>query len=72
MAEGGWSGVVSLLFWTLAAVAAVFLCGILADMARRWIFHLLHRGLSCLSPYRRLVERIEGVDAEFRRREKDA
>ena len=72
MAEGGWSGVGSLLFWTLAAVAAVFLCGILADMARRWIFHLLHRGLSCLSPYRRLVERIEGVDAEFRRREKDA
>ncbi len=72
MAEGGWSGVVSLLFWTLAAVAAVFLCGILADMARRGIFHLLHRGLSCLSPYRRLVERIEGVDAEFRRREKDA
>lgn len=72
MAEGGWSGVVSLLFWTLAAVAAVFLCGILADMARRWIFHLLHRGLSCLSPYRRLVERIEGVDAEFRRRKKDA
>ncbi len=72
MAEGGWSGVVSLLFWTLAAVAAVFLCGILADMARRWIFHLLHRGLSCLSPYRRLVERIEGVDAELCSREKDA
>lgn len=66
MADGGWGGVGSLLFWTVTAAAAVFVCGVLVDMARRQIFHALHRGLCRLPLYRRLVDRIEGIDALFR------
>lgn len=66
IAEGAWSGVGSLFLWTAAAAAAVFVCGILVDMVRQRIFSLLHRGLSHLSPYKKLVERIEGIDGTFR------
>ncbi len=68
MAAGDvWGGVASLVFWTAAAVAAVFVCGIVTDMARKRIFHVLHKGMLRLAPYRKLAEKIEGVDRAFRR-----
>lgn len=63
--EGAAGGVGILLLWTLAAVTAVFACGIAADMIRKQIFGLLHRGLGRIGVYRRLVEKIEGLDAVF-------
>lgn len=56
----------SLLLWTVAAVAAVFVCGILVDMARKWIFDGVHRILLNAGLYRKLMEKIERADALFR------
>lgn len=67
MAEGGLGAVAGLFLWLAAAVAAVFLCGILADMVRCRIFGMIHRGLSLLRPYGRLVKAVEGVDGMFRK-----
>lgn len=68
MAEGGGglAAVCGLLLGTAIAVAVVFLCGILVDMARKWIFGGLHGLLGKISIYRRLIQRIETVDRLFR------
>lgn len=65
MESGGVSAVGMLLLWTAAAAAAVFVCGILTDMARRGLFALLHRGLVHLRPYRALAGGIEKADRVF-------
>lgn len=54
-----------LLLWTGAAVAAVFICGILTDIVRKRIFGLLHRGLGRIGLYRSLVKKIEAADQIF-------
>lgn len=51
---------------TLAAVLAVFLCGVLVDMVRKWIFSGLHWLLLRLGLYRRLMEKIAKADMLFR------
>lgn len=56
----------SLFLWTLAAVITVFFCGILVDMARKWIFELLNRILSNLLIYRKLTGWIGKIDEAFR------
>lgn len=56
----------ALLLWTTVAVVCVFVCGILADVVRKWVFGILHRGLSTLGPYRKLTAWIAKADALFR------
>lgn len=63
---GGLACVGHVLGGTLAAVVAVFLCGILADMVRKGIFDGLHRLLLKFGPYRRLTEKIADADMLFR------
>ena len=63
---GGFAGTGRLLVGTMAAVLAVFVCGVLADMARKRIFGGLHRILLRAGFYRRLTEKIERADALFR------
>lgn len=63
---GGFAGIARLLVGTMAAVLAVFACGVLADMARKRIFGGLHRILLRAGFYRRLTEKIERADALFR------
>lgn len=63
-------GVVSvggLMLYTTAAVVCVFAVGILVDMLRVFFVRGLDRGLSLLSPYRRLRSLILGLDDCFRR-----
>lgn len=64
--RNGFVAVAGLFLGTAAAVAAVFLCGILVDMIRKWIFDMLHEILLKVGPYRRLVEKTEKADALFR------
>lgn len=59
------STVPGLLMGTLGAVAAVFACGILADIVRRWIFGLLNKVFSNVKLYRRIVEWIAKIDSDF-------
>ncbi len=59
------STVPGLLMGTLGAVAAVFACGILADIVRRWIFGLLNKVFSNIKLYRRIVEGIAKIDSDF-------
>ncbi len=69
VAAGGGNGfgaVGSLLLGTAAAVAVVFVCGILADMVRKWIFDRGHGIMLKVGPYRKLMEKIEKADAMFR------
>lgn len=68
MAEGagGLGAVCALLLGTAAAAAAVFLCGILVDMARKRIFDGLHGILCRIRIYRRMAEKIEEADRLFR------
>ena len=63
---GGFAGIARLLVGMMAAVLAVFACGVLADMARKRIFGGLHRILLRAGFYRRLTEKIERADALFR------
>ncbi len=65
--KAAFGAVVSLLLWTVIAVVCVFVCGILADIVRKWIFHMLHQGLSCLDLYSRGVFLIAKADAAFKR-----
>lgn len=67
MAGNVWSGTAGLLLGTAGAVAAVFLCGVLVEMARQRLFRVLHRGLLGIPPYRRLTEKIRAVDEVFKR-----
>ena len=62
----GLGAVCGLLLGTVAAVAAVFLCGILVDRARKWFFDRLHGILCKIGIYRRLTEKIQGADTVFR------
>lgn len=57
----------SLLLFTVEAVVCVFAVGILVDMLRVLLVRGLDRGLSLLSPYRRLRDLILGLDECFRR-----
>lgn len=59
------STVPRLLLGTLAAVLAVFICGIVVDAVRKVIMDLLNRVLSKLGFYRRIVEGIRKVDGYF-------
>lgn len=54
-----------LIGWTLFAVLCVFVCGILADMAREKLMKGMNRILSKISVYRRLAEKIESADKLF-------
>ena len=56
----------SLFLCTVVAVAAVFVCGILVDMARKWIFGGVQRILLKVGLYRKLMEKIERADELFR------
>lgn len=55
-----------LLLSTLAAVICVFCCGILLDMLRSILTKGLHSLFGQMGSYRRLTEKIGGVDAMFR------
>ncbi|MCM1344676.1 MAG: acyltransferase [Muribaculaceae bacterium] len=55
-----------LLFCTLTAVACVFCCGILIDILRSILMKGLHGLLQKLKIYRKVTEKISGVDALFR------
>lgn len=59
------STVPRLLLGTLAAVLAVFICGIVVDAVRKVIMDLLNRVLSKLGFYRRIEEGIRKVDGYF-------
>ncbi len=67
MAEGagGLGAVCGLLLGTFLAVAAVFLCGILADMGRKWLFDSLHGLLQKSGFYRSLTEKVQRADQAF-------
>lgn len=52
--------------YTLAAAAAVFACGVLADILRERVFGVIHRVLMRTGGYRRLAAKIERADAVFR------
>nr|WP_296485514.1 acyltransferase [uncultured Acetatifactor sp.] len=54
-----------MLLWTTAAVLGVFVCGILADVLRKGIFDLLHRGLRKLRAYHGLLKVLERADGLF-------
>lgn len=58
--------VFTLLMWTAAAAAAVFVCGVLVDVVRKGVFDVIHRGLCRFGLYSRLVKKIEAVDVMFR------
>jgi len=60
-------GVGSLLLGTVAAVAGVFVCGILIDMVRKWSFGILHRGLLRIPVYGKLVTWVAEVDESFKK-----
>ncbi len=66
MAEGGAGPVFMLFGYTLAAAAAVFACGVLADILRERVFGVIHRVLMRTGGYRRLAAKIERADAVFR------
>lgn len=66
MERGGPGAVIALLLWTALAAVCMFACGILADMARKVLFGLLHRGVRHILPYRTLLEKIQAADALFR------
>lgn len=54
-----------LIVWTMIAVLCVFVCGILADMAREQLMKGMNRILSKLAVCRRLAEKIESADKMF-------
>lgn len=56
----------SLFLYTVAAVAIVFAAGILVDMLRAALMGGLHKLLLKWSVYRRVMEKVLGVDAMFR------
>lgn len=65
MNEGGiWAAVV-LIFWTAAAVICVFVCGILVDIVRKWVFDILHKAALHLGIYRRMLGTVEKADELF-------
>ena len=65
MNEGGiWAAVV-LIFWTAAAVICVFVCGILVDIVRKWVFGILHKAALHLGIYRRMLGTVEKADELF-------
>lgn len=66
MKTGGAGAVGILLLWTALAAAGVFLCGILIEALRKWIFGILHKGFFRLAPYRGLVAKIDAADGVFR------
>jgi len=70
-AQGGsaLSAALLLCLWTMAAAVFVFLCGVLADMVRKWVFDLFYRGLSAVPPCRRMFQWIEKADAAFQRQD---
>ncbi len=51
---------------TVLAALCVFVCGILVETARRYIFAFCHKGLLHLGLYRRVVNGIERADMIFR------
>jgi len=62
----GVQAVAGVVLSTAAAVACVFVCGVLVDMARKFLFSVLHKGLWHLSLYHRVAAGIEKVDEIFR------
>ncbi len=66
MKEGSAGAFGLLLFWTAAATAAVFVCGVLADVLRKRVFGILHRGLMRVEIYRKLTGKIESLDGIFK------
>lgn len=68
--EAGTAGAAgSLILWTALAVAVVFLCGILIETLRKWIFGILHKVFSLLAPYRSITAKIKAADGIFRQAE---
>lgn len=67
MAEsaGDLGAVCGLLLGTGLAAAAVFFCGIVTDMGRKWIFDRLHGILLKIGLYRRLTEKAKRADQMF-------
>lgn len=65
MGAGGMGAIGTLLLWTMAAAAGLFVCGTLVDMLRKGIFDLLHRGLRKLGAYRGLLKVLERADGLF-------
>lgn len=66
MAEGSAGAFGLLLLWTAAAAIAVFACGVLAEMLRKRVFGILHRGLMRVGIYRGLAGKIEKMDGIFK------
>lgn len=66
MKEGSAGAFGLLLFWTAAATAAVFVCGVLADVLRKRVFGILHRVLMRAGIYRKLTGKIESLDGIFK------
>ena len=60
------SSVPELFLRTLAAVACVFLCGILIDMMRSALMKGLHKLFGKIGIYRKITEMIYNIDAVFR------
>lgn len=61
------NGILSLLLWTVIAVAVVFALGIFVDFVRKNICDGLHKIFLHLRPYRILTEKIQAVDTMFKR-----
>lgn len=56
----------TLLLWTMIAVLFVFICGVLTDVIRKWLFAVGHRIFSKIGIYRKLIGRVYAVDELFR------
>ena len=64
--EGGILAAGRMAAWTAFAVVCVFVCGILVDVVRKWLFGILHKGLLHVGAYKGLVAGIEKTDEYFR------
>jgi len=56
----------SLLLVTAGAVAGVFVCGVIVDMIRKWVFGTGHKLFCKIGFYRRLVTKISAIDSMIR------
>ena len=66
MSQGGILAAGRMAAWTAFAVVCVFVCGILVDVVRKWLFGILHKGLLHVGAYKGLVAGIEKTDEYFR------
>lgn len=56
----------SLLLWTVVASVCVFVCGVVVDVIRKWVFEQIHKLMRNVSLYRKVIEKLETVDGFFR------